>query len=62
MTVPAGPVVVVVLGVEAAPQVMTVAASSDEARRLLDWLFEGTRDDRVRDLLAAAVRLVTERP
>ena len=56
------PVVLVVLGLEQSPRVVTVARSEGEERRLVDWLLEGTRDDRVRDLIYAATRLVTEEP
>lgn len=56
------PVVLVILGLEQSPRVVTVARSEGEERRLVDWLLEGTRDDRVRDLIYAATRLVTEEP
>lgn len=56
------PMVVIVLALETAPRVVTLAASEGEERRVVDWLLEGTSDDRVRDLVDAATRLVTTRP
>jgi hypothetical protein len=54
--------IVVVLALEQPPQVLTVADSAGEERRVVDWLLEGTHDDRVRELVDAATRLVTEQP
>jgi hypothetical protein len=56
------PMVVIVLALEEAPRVVTLAGSPGEERRVVDWLLDGTRDDRVRDLVDAATRLVTQRP
>jgi hypothetical protein len=55
------PAVVIVLALEAAPRVVTLAGSPGEERRVVDWLLDGTTDERVRDLITAATRLVTER-
>ncbi len=54
--------IVVVLALEQPPKVVTVADSPGEERRVVDWVLEGTSDDRVRDLVDAATRLVTEQP
>jgi len=53
--------VVIVLALEAEPRVVTLAGSPGEERRVVDWLLDGTADERVRDLITAATRLVTER-
>jgi hypothetical protein len=55
------PMVVVVLALEEPPKVVTIADSAGEERRVVDWLLEGTADDRVRDLIDAATRLVTSK-
>ena len=54
------PAVVIVLALEAEPRVVTLAGSPGEERRVVDWLLDGTADERVRDLITAATRLVTE--
>lgn len=53
--------IVIVLPLEGTPRVMTLADSEGEERRVVDWLLEGTNDERVRDLINAATRLVTRR-
>jgi hypothetical protein len=54
--------IVIVLALEEAPRVVTLAESPGQERRVVDWVLEGTNDDRVRELIDCAVALVTTRP
>lgn len=56
--VPPGPLLMIVLAIERAPRIVTLARVEDESR-LVDWL-EGCGDERVRKLIADALAIVAE--
>ena len=49
---------VVIFELEAKPKIFTVG----DGARIVDWIFEGCADERVRKLVEDAVKLVVEAP